>query len=103
MPRIINGCDERDVQTGERQVRKLNWHKAIQEGGGAIITGPMNAHSRRWDPRCRQQRDAMFGQQIVDEYGLEIGNDDWSTNHWVSTCEGVVWTIMVTLATRPST
>jgi hypothetical protein len=29
MTRIINGYDQRDVQTGERRARKLNWHRAI--------------------------------------------------------------------------
>jgi len=29
MTRIINVYDQRDVQTGERRARKLNWHRAI--------------------------------------------------------------------------
>jgi len=29
MTRMINICKQRDVQTGERQARKINWHKII--------------------------------------------------------------------------
>jgi len=45
MTRIINVHDQKDVQTGERRARKLNWHRAIRKGGGTIIAANMNAHS----------------------------------------------------------
>jgi hypothetical protein len=47
MTRINNVYNQRDFQTGERRVRKLNWHRAIQQGGGTIIAGDINAHSLR--------------------------------------------------------
>jgi len=28
LTRIINVYDQRDIQTGERRARKLNWHRA---------------------------------------------------------------------------
>jgi len=49
------------------------------------MAGVMNAHSRRWDPRCRQQRNATFWEEIIDQYRLEIGNDDRPTHHSVRT------------------
>jgi len=69
--RIINVSDQRDIQTGQRWARKLNWHRAIPQGGGTIIAGDMNAHRRRWDLRCREQRDATFWEEIINEYGQE--------------------------------
>jgi macrodomain Ter protein organizer (MatP/YcbG family) len=100
MTRIINVYDQKDVQTGERRARKLNWHRAIRQGGGTIIAGDMNAHSRRWDPRCWEQHDATFWEEILDEYGLEIGNDDRPTHHWARNGEEGESTIDLTLATR---
>jgi hypothetical protein len=100
MTRIINVYDQRDVQTGERRGRKLNWHRAIPHEGGTIIAGDMNAHSRRWDPKSRQQRDATCWQEIIDEYGLQIGNDDCPTHHWVRNGDQGESTIDLTLATQ---
>jgi len=63
----------------------------------------MNAHSRRWDPTCREQCDAMFWEEIIDEYTLEIGNDDRPTHPWAKSSEEGELTIDLTLATRPIT
>jgi len=104
MTTIINVYDQRDVQTGERRARKLNWHRAIRQGGGTIMAGDMNAHSQRWYPRCREQRDATFWEEIIDEHGLEIGNDDdRPTHHWARNSEEGESTIDLTLATQPIT
>jgi len=99
MTRIGNVYDRRDVQTGERQARKLNWQRAIRQGGGTMIGADINAHSRMWDPRCGEQRDVTFWENIIDEYGLEIGNDDRPTHHWARNSEETEWTIDLTLAT----
>jgi hypothetical protein len=63
--------------------------------------GDMNAHSRRWDPRCREQRDVTFWEEIIEEYGLEIGNDDRRTHHWATNGEEGESTIDLTVATQP--
>ena len=99
MTRIINVYNQRDVQTGEGRARKLNWHRAIQQGGGTIITGDMTAHSQRWDPRCREYRDATCCEEMIDEDGLEIGNDDRYTHDWARSGEGDESSIDLTLAT----
>ena len=66
--------------------------------------GNMNAPSRRRDPRSREQRDAMFWEEIIDEHGLEIGNDDnQPTHHWARNGEEGESTIDLTLATQPIT
>jgi len=59
--RIVNIYDQKDAQLGERErpVRKLNWQRVIQQGG-TVLEGDFNAHSKRWDPRCQVQRDAVF-------------------------------------------
>jgi len=100
MMRIINDDDQRDIQTAERRARQLKWHTAIRQKEGTIIVGGINAHSRRWDPKCREQHNAAFWEEIIDEYGLEIGNDDWPTHHWARTGEEGESTIDLTLATR---
>jgi len=52
--RVINIYNQRDVQTRERQARKINWSRIIQQrGGGTMLAGDFTAHSRRWDPRCK--------------------------------------------------
>jgi hypothetical protein len=62
----------------------------------------MNALSRRWDPRCREQHHVTFWEEIIDEHGLEIGkDDDWPIHNWVRNCEEGEATIDLTLATRP--
>jgi hypothetical protein len=64
----------------------------------------MNAHSRIWDPRCRERRDATFWEEIIDEYGLQKGNNnDRPTHHWARNGEEGKSTIDLTLATRPIT
>jgi len=104
MTRIINLYDQRDEQSTERRARMLNWQRAIRQGGGTIIAGDMNAHSRRWNLRCRVQCIATFWEEIIDEYGIEIGNDDdLSTHHWARNGEEGESTIDLTLATRPIT
>jgi hypothetical protein len=104
MMRVINIYDQRDVRTRERQARKTNWSRIIrQRGGGTILAGDFNAHSRRWDPRYKEQRDATFWEEIIDEYGLEIGNDDQPTHHWAGNGEEGESTIDLTLASRPIT
>jgi hypothetical protein len=104
MTRVINIYDQRDVRTRERQARKINRSRIIrQRGGGTILAGDFNAHSRRWDPRCKEQRDATFWEEIIDEHGLEIGNDDQPTHHWARNGEEGESTIDLTLASRPIT
>jgi hypothetical protein len=99
MTRIINVYDQRDVQTGERRVKKINWHRAIRQEAGTIIAGNINAHSPRRVPRCRGQRNAKFWEEIIDVYGLEIGTGDWPTYDWARSGEEGELTIDLTFAT----
>jgi endonuclease/exonuclease/phosphatase (EEP) superfamily protein YafD len=69
MTKVINIYNQRDVRTRQRQARKINWSRIIrQRGGGTILAGNFNTHRRRWDPRCKKQRDATFWEEIVDEH-----------------------------------
>jgi hypothetical protein len=104
MTRVINIYDQRDVRTMERQARKINWSRIIrQRGGGTILVGKFNPHSCRWDPRCMEQQDAIFWEEIIDEHRLEIRNHDQPTHHWARNGEEGEWTIDLTLASRPIT
>jgi len=60
-----------------------------------------NSHSWRWDPRCKDQCDATFWEEIIDLCGLEIGNDDEPTHHWAWNGEEGESTIDLTLTNRP--
>jgi hypothetical protein len=62
-----------------------------------------DAHSRRWDPRCRELWDAIFWEEIIDENGPEIGNDDQSTHHWTRDGNEGESIVDLTLASRPIT
>jgi len=68
MMRIINIYDRRDVRTGERPASKINWSRIIQQREGTILAGDFNAHSRRWNPRSKEQWDATFWEDIIDKY-----------------------------------
>jgi hypothetical protein len=103
MTRIINVYDEREVPTGQRRATMLNCHSAIRQRGGKIIARDIDAHSRRWNPRCREQRDATFWEKIIVEYRLEIRNDDRPTNHWAPNGKEGESTVDLTVATRPIT
>jgi hypothetical protein len=104
MTRVINIYDQTDLRTREREARKINWSRIIrQRGGGTILAGDFNAHSRGWDPRCKEQYDATFWEEIIDEHGLEIGNDNQPTHHWARNGEEGELTIDLTLASRPIT
>jgi len=98
--RIVNVYDQRDTQSGERQAQKLNWQSVIRQGG-TVLVGDFNAHSSQWDPRCRTQRNAAFWEEVIDENGLEIGNDGRSTHYWTREDQEGESVIDLTLANRP--
>jgi hypothetical protein len=80
----------------------LNWQRVIRQGG-TVLAGDFNGHSRRWDPRCQGQRNAAFWEEVIDEKGLEIGNDGQSTHHWTREGHEGESVIDLTLANRPMT
>jgi hypothetical protein len=79
--RIVNIYDQNDTQSRERPARKLRWQQIILQGC-TVLTGDFNAHSTQWDLRCTAQRDAVFWEDIIDQNGLDIGNDDSATDYW---------------------
>ena len=89
--RIIHIYDQRARETGERPARRLDCQKIIwQGGGGTVLTGDFNTHSLRRDPRCTECREATYWAEIIDEYGLAIGNNDRPTHYWTrNQSEGV--------------
>jgi endonuclease/exonuclease/phosphatase family metal-dependent hydrolase len=80
--RICDIYDQKDARSGERErpAQKLHWEKLIRQGG-TVLAGDFNTHSKRWDPRCQVQRNAVFWEGVIDENGLEIGNDSRPTHH----------------------
>jgi hypothetical protein len=49
------------------------------------------------------QRDAAFWEDVIDENGLEIGNDDEATQRWTREGHEGESVINLTLANRPIT
>ena len=50
--RIVHVYNQKDRQSGGRPALKLNRQRVIRQGG-TVIPGHFNAHSSRWDSRCR--------------------------------------------------
>jgi hypothetical protein len=100
--RIVNIYDQKDSQSGERErlARKRNWQRVIWQGG-TVVAGDFNAHSKRWDPRCLVQWDAAFWEDVMDENGLEIGNDGRPTDYWTREDREGESVIELTLSNRP--
>ena len=102
LTRIVNIYDPKDTQSGGRPVQKLNWQRVIQQGG-TVLAGDFNGHSTTWDRRCQVQLNATFWEDVIDENGLEIGNDWRAAHHWTTEgheCESV---IDLMLANGPNT
>jgi len=81
--RIVNIHVERTREPRDRPARRLSWQEIIRHGGGGtVLAGDFNAHSQRCDPRCTERRDAAYWDDITDEHGLVLGNDDRPTHNW---------------------
>jgi len=78
--RIVNVYNQKNTHSGERPARKFNWQRVIRQGS-TVFAGDFKAHSIRWDPWCQVERDAVFWEDVIDENGLEIGNDGEVTHH----------------------
>jgi len=100
--RIVNVYDQKNTHSGERPARKLDWRRVIRQGS-TVLAGDFNAHSIRWDPSCQVQRDAAFWEDVIDENGLEIGNDGEAAHHWTREGHEGESVIDLTLANRPIT
>ena len=98
--RIVNIYDQRDTQSGERQARKLNWQRVLLQGA-TVLTGDINAHRSRWDPRCDVQRNAAFWEDAIDENGMEVGNDGQPTHYWTREDHQGKWVVDLMLVNRP--
>jgi hypothetical protein len=65
--------------------------------------GVFNVHSSRWDPRCRERQNAVFWEEVIDENGLEVGNDGQATHYWTRDDHEGKSVIDLTLVSRPIT
>jgi hypothetical protein len=79
--RINNIYDQRVAQSGERLARKLYWQRVIRQGR-TVLMEDLNAHSSWWDLRWRVQQNATFWEEVIDENGLEVGNNGQPTHYW---------------------
>jgi hypothetical protein len=80
MTRIVTMNYQKDARSRERPARKLDWLRVILQAG-TVLTGYFNAHRKGWAPRCQVQWDATFWEGVIDDNGLEIGNDGRPTHH----------------------
>jgi hypothetical protein len=100
--RIVNVYKQKDTQSGVRPASKLN-RQIVHRQGGTVLAGDFNTHSTRWDPRCQVQRDATFWKDVIDNNGLEIGNDGRASHHWTREGHGGESVIGLMLANQPIT
>ena len=80
-----------------RPARSADWEK-IMEPRNVILCGDWNAHSKQWNDRCTQRRNATFLETLIQKYELQVMNDDEDICY---TMRGgnVIWSIIdVTLA-----
>jgi hypothetical protein len=81
----MNIHDQRDVEKRERQARHTICYKISRRRGGTILPSNLNAHSCKWDWRCKAQCEQTIWEQILDEYRLDIVNDNQPTHHYTRT------------------
>ena len=99
---IVNGYDQTTAHSAERPARKLNCHSVLRQGG-TVLAGDINGHSIPWDPRCQVQHNAAFWEDVIDEDGLEIGNEGRSPYFWTRDGHEDESVIDLTLGNRPVT
>jgi len=101
--RNVNFYDQNETESGQRErpARKLNLPRVIRLGG-TVLPGDFNTHSKHWDPRCQVNQNVAFWEDVIDENGLEIGNDDRSTHHWARENQEGELVINLMLANQPT-
>jgi hypothetical protein len=62
------------MQSEERLAQKVNYQRVIQQGG-TVIAWDFNVHGILWDPGSRVLRNAAFWEEVVNDNGLDVGND----------------------------
>ena len=62
---------------GPRPARRAQWDFLLEETSTlpCVIGGDFNAHSPRWNNRCRIRQNATFLEDLIDQYTLSILND----------------------------
>jgi hypothetical protein len=79
--RIFNLYHQKNTHSQEGPAQKLNLRRVIWLGG-ALRTWDFNVHRIRWDPRFQVQQDAVFWEDVIDQNGMDIGNDGEASHHW---------------------
>jgi len=60
---------EGGVRSQGRPAQTARWSE-IMEQEKILLRGDWNAHSDRWDPQCPPKRDAIFLENLMDQYDL---------------------------------
>ena len=99
---IITIYEQKNMHSGERQGRMMNWQRVIQQRS-TILVRDYNTHSIQWNPRCQVQRNAAFWEDVIDQNGLEIGDNGEATHHWTRDGHEGEWVIDLMPANRTIT
>jgi len=75
---LVNVYDQRPRGGGERLARQAEWG-SIMRVARVVIAGDMNAHCERWSPRTKKRGNALFWEELVEEYELVIWNSEEGT------------------------
>jgi len=79
--RIANVCDQKKTHLRESPAREWTWRRVIRQGS-TVLARDFIPHSIRLDPRCKAQQGPAFWEDVIDENGLEIGNEGATTHPW---------------------
>jgi len=69
-----------DKQPQERPAWNIKWRWIIQQCC-TVRTGNVNAHSEWSNPRCANQCDAVFWENIIDQSRLALGKHNQATHY----------------------
>lgn len=62
--------------------------------------GDFNTQSQQCDPWCLERREAAYWQEIINNHGLVIVNDNWPTDNWTGIESEADSIIVLTLANQ---
>ena len=70
---------EGEVRSQGRPAQTARWSEVMGQEK-ILLGGDWNAHSDRWDLQCPPKRDAIFLDNLMDQYNL-IYVTDWEETH----------------------
>lgn len=77
--RLVNIYNRAHMDGGGYAMDSMNWRRVIE--GRTILAGDFDARSPAWDPWVERRCNAGPTEQLIEEHGLIINNNDQQTRH----------------------